>query len=53
MFGFVDIFVLYFLIGASKSILFIDVGKFPKNPAKIMRATFACRITYVCIAHVF
>ena len=48
----VVIFVLYSFICASKRILFIDVEKIPKNPAKSMRATLACRLTCVCIAHV-
>ena len=51
VFGFVDSFVLYSFICASKSILFIDVGKLPKNPANSLRATLACRFTCVCIAH--
>ena len=52
VFGVVDIFVLYSFICASKSILFIDVEKIPKNHAKSMRATLACRFTCVCNAHV-
>ena len=48
----VVIFVLYSFICASKRILFIDVEKIPKNPAKSMRATLACLFTCVCIAHV-
>ena len=35
-----------------ESILFIDVGKIPKNSAKSIQATLACRFTCVCIAHV-
>ena len=49
MFEFVDSFVLYSLICASKSILFIDDENIPKNPANIMRATLACRFTCVCV----
>ena len=52
MFSFVDYFVLYSLICASKSILFIDDENIPKNPAINMRATLACRFTCVCIVHV-
>ena len=51
VFGVVDIFVLYSFICASKSILFIDVEKVPKKPAKSIRATLACLFTCVCIAH--
>ena len=50
--GFVDSFVLYSFICASKRILFIDDENVPKNPANKMRATLACRFTCVCIAHV-
>ena len=39
-------------ICASRSILFIDDEKIPKNPANSMRATLACLFTCVCIAHV-
>ena len=49
-FGFVDSFVLYSLICASKRILFIDDENIPKNPANNMRATLACRFTCVGIA---
>ena len=49
---FVDSFVLYSLICASRRILFIDDENIPKNPANNMRATLACRFTCVCIAHV-
>ena len=52
MFGFVDSFVLYSLICASKKILFMDDENIPKNPANNMRATLACRFNCVCIAHV-
>ena len=52
MFEFVDSFVFYSLICASKRILFIDDENIPKNPANNMRATLACRFTCVCIAHV-
>ena len=52
MFGLVDFFVLYSLICASKSILFIDDENILKNPPNNMRATLACRFTFVCIAHV-
>ena len=52
MFGLVDSFVLYSLICASKSILFIDDENIPKKPANSMRATLACLFTCVCIAHV-
>ena len=48
----VAIFVLYSFICASKRILFIDDEKIPKNPANSMRATLACLLTCVCIAHV-
>ena len=48
--GLVDTFVLYSVICASKSILFIDVEKIPKNPAKSVRATLACLISCVYIA---
>ena len=51
VFGLVDIFVLYSFICASKSILFIDDEKIPKNPANRIRATLACLFTCVCIAH--
>ena len=34
-------------------ILLMEVEKIPKNPANIMRATLACRLTSVCFAHVF
>ena len=47
-----DNFVLYSLICASKSIIFIDVENIPKKPANSMRATLACLFTFVCIAHV-
>ena len=43
---------MYSLICASKSFLFIDVEKILKNPAKSMRATLACLLTCVCLAHV-
>ena len=52
VFGVVDIFVLYSFICASKTILFIDEEKIPKNPGKSMRATLACLFTCVCFAHV-
>ena len=52
MLGFVDSFVLYSLICASRKILFIDDENIPENPANNMRATLACRFTCVCIAHV-
>ena len=52
MFCLVDIFVLYSFICASKSILFIDDEKIPKNRANSMRATLACLFTCACIAHV-
>ena len=52
VFDVVDIFVLYSFICASKNILFIDVEKIPKNPAKSVRATLAGLFTCVCIAHV-
>ena len=52
VFGVVDNFVLYSFICASKSILFVDVENFPKNPANKMRATLACLFTCVLIAHV-
>ena len=52
MLGFVDSFVMFSLIFASRRIFFIDDENFPKNPANIMRATLACRFTCVCIAHV-
>ena len=45
--GFVDSFVLYSLICASKKIFFIDDENIPKNLAINMRATFACRFTCV------
>ena len=41
VFGFVANFVLYSLICASKSILFIDDENIPKNPANNIRATLA------------
>ena len=50
--GFVDIFVLYSSVCASRRILFIDDENIPKNPANNMRATLACLFTCVCIAHV-
>ena len=50
--GFVDSFVLYSLICASRRILFIDDENIPKNPANNMRATLAGLFTCVCIAHV-
>ena len=52
VFGLVDIFVLFSFICASKSLLFIDDEKIPKNPENNMRATLACLFTCVCIAHV-
>ena len=52
MFGVFDIFVFYSFICASKSILFIDEEKIPKNPAKSIRATLGCLFTCVCIAYV-
>ena len=52
MLGFVDSFVLYSLICASKRILFFDDENIPKNLANSMRATLACRFSFVCIAHV-
>ena len=52
VFCLVAIFELYSFICASKRILFIDVAKIPKNPANSMRATLACLLTCVCIAHV-
>ena len=52
MLGFVEIFVLYSLICASRRILFFDDENIPKNLANNMRATLACRFTCVCIAHV-
>ena len=52
VFCLVAIFVLYSFICASKRILFIDDEKIPKNPANSMRATLACLLTCVCIAHV-
>ena len=51
MFDVVDFFVLNSFICASKSILFIDVEKIPKNPAISIRATLACLFTCLCIAH--
>ena len=48
VFGLVDIFVLYSLICASKSILLIDDEKIPKNPANSIRATLACDLL-VCV----
>ena len=51
VFGVVDIFVLYSFICASKSILFIDAEKIPKNAAKSIRATLACLLTCLCNAH--
>ena len=50
--GLVDIFVLYSLICASKSILFIDDENIPKKPANNMCATLGCLFTCVCIAQV-
>ena len=52
VFGLVDNFVLYSFICVSKSILFFDDEKIPKNPANNMHATLACLFTCVCIAHV-
>ena len=52
VFGVVDNFVLHSFICASKTILFRDVENNPKNPAKSMRATLACLLTCVWIAHV-
>ena len=52
MFCLVAIFVLYSFICASRSILFIDDEKIPKNPANSTSATLACLFTCVCIAHV-
>ena len=49
--GFVDSFVLYSLICASRRISFFDDESIPKNPANNMRATLACLFTCVCIAH--
>ena len=53
MFCLVAFFLLYSFIRASRSILFIDDEKMPKNPANSMRATLACLFTCVCIAHVY
>ena len=53
MLGFVNSFVLYSLICASRRILFIDDENIPKNLANIMRATLACLFIFVCIAHLF
>ena len=50
--GFVDSFVLFCLICASKRILFIDDENIPRNLSNNMRATLACRFTCVSIAHV-
>ena len=48
VFGVVDIFVLYSFIWASKSILFIDVEKILKNPAKIyVLRWLICLLVYV------
>ena len=47
-----DNFVLCSFICTSRSILFMDVEKIPKSPAKSMRATLACLLTCVWIAHV-
>ena len=44
VFGVVDDFVLYFFC-ASESILFTEVEKISKNPAKSKRATLACLFT--------
>ena len=52
VFGFVDIFVLYSFICASRSILLINDEKIPKNPANNIRATLAWRFTCVCMARV-
>ena len=52
VFGLVELFVLYSLFCASRSILFFDVENIPKKPAISMRATLACLFTCVCIAHV-
>ena len=56
VFGVVDNFVLYSSICASKSVLFNDVKKTPKNSAKCMRATLACLFTCVystCVIDIF
>ena len=45
--------MLYSFICASRNILFIDDEKIPKNPANSMRATLACLLTCVCIAHCY
>ena len=50
--GVLDIFVLYSFICASKSILFINVEKILKNPAKNISATLAYLFTCVRIAYV-
>ena len=52
VFRLVDIFVLYSFICASKNFLFIDDEKIPKSAANSIRATLACLLTCVCIAHV-
>ena len=53
MYFVVLLFLCYILLFVRlKRILFIDVEKIPKNPAKSMRATLACLFTCVCIAHV-
>ena len=44
--------MLYSFTCASRSILFIDDEKIPKNPANSLRATLACLFTCVCIAQV-
>ena len=49
VFGVVYIFVLDSFICASKSILFIDVEKVPKNPAKIyVLRLLVCLLVYDC-----
>ena len=52
MLGFVDSFVMYSLICASRRILLNDDENIPKHPANNMRATLACLFTCVCNAHV-
>ena len=50
VFCFVAIFVLYSFICASRSILFINDEKIPKNPANSMRATLFVYLL-VCVEH--
>ena len=52
VFGVVDIFFCIFTYSSVLKILLDEVENITKNPANIMRATLACLLTCLCIAHV-